>query len=98
MVDVKGSCGKTGKQAQQILESVNITANKNAIPFDEEKPFITSGLRLGSAAMTTKGYDEKDFYKIGKLIAEVLKDDSDNVKAKVKEEVATLCKAHPFYE
>ena len=98
LVDVKGSCGKTGKQAQQILESVNITANKNAIPFDEVKPFITSGLRLGSAAMTTKGYDEKDFYKIGKLIAEVLKDDSDNVKAKVKEEVATLCKAHPFYE
>lgn len=98
LVDVKNSCGKTGKQAQLILESVNITANKNAIPFDEEKPFITSGLRLGSAAMTTKGYKEAEFYQIGKLIAQILKDDSEANKEKVKTAVAALCKAHPFYE
>lgn len=98
LVDVKNSCGKTGKQAQLILESVNITANKNAIPFDEEKPFITSGLRLGSAAMTTKGYKEADFYQIGLLIAQVLKDDSEANREKIKATVATLCQAHPFYE
>ncbi|MDY5251543.1 MAG: serine hydroxymethyltransferase [Erysipelotrichaceae bacterium] len=98
LVDVKASCGKNGKQAQQILESVNITANKNAIPFDSEKPFITSGLRLGTAAMTTKGYKDEDFYLIGKLIASALKDDSADNLAKVKAQVAKLCQEHPFYE
>ena len=98
LVDVKSSCGKTGKEAEKLLGEVNITVNKNAIPYDSEKPFTTSGIRLGSAAMTTKGYNEDDFYKIGKLIASVLKDDSEANVLRVKQEVKALTSVHPFYE
>ena len=98
LVDVKSSCGKTGKEAEKLLGEVNITVNKNAIPYDSEKPFTTSGIRLCSAAMTTKGYNEDDFYKIGKLIASVLKDDSEANVLRVKQEVKALTSVHPFYE
>ena len=69
--------------------------NKNSIPFDTEKPAITSGIRLGTPAMTTKGFNEDDFRKVGKLIASALKDQSEANLSKVKQEVIELAKSHP---
>ena len=94
LVDTK-VLGITGKQAETILGSINITCNKNSIPFDTEKPAITSGIRLGTAAMTTKGFDENDFRKVGKLISSALKDQSEDNLNKLKQEVITLALAHP---
>ncbi len=62
-VDVKGSIGLTGKEAEETLDSVGITCNKDTIPFDQEKPFVTSGIRLGTPAATTRGFDEKAFLR-----------------------------------
>lgn len=91
------SIGVTGKDAEEALDSINITANKNSIPFDKEKPTITSGLRLGTAAMTTKGYDENDFRQIGKWIAEVIKNkDDESVKERIKKDVLSMTSKHPF--
>lgn len=91
------SMGVTGKEAEAALDEVNITVNKNAIPFDTEKPNTTSGIRLGTAAMTTKGFKEDDFRQVGEWIAEVLqhKDDSER-KAQIKEQVLALTAEHPF--
>ena len=61
LLDVKSSCGLTGKEAENLLDKINITVNKNVIPFDTESPMVSSGIRLGSAAMTTKGFKESDF-------------------------------------
>ncbi len=72
LVDTKHSIGITGKQAEKALEMVHITANKNAIPFDEESPFVTSGIRLGTAAMTTRGFKEEEFKQVGLWISKVL--------------------------
>lgn len=94
LVDTK-VLGITGKQAETILGSVNITCNKNSIPFDSEKPAITSGIRLGTPAMTSKGFKEDDFSLVGKLIASALKDQSEDNLARVKQEVIKLAKAHP---
>ena len=94
LVDTK-VLGITGKEAETILGSVNITCNKNSIPFDQEKPAITSGIRLGTAAMTTKGFNEDDFRKVGKLIASALKNQSDENLASVKQEVLALALSHP---
>ncbi len=91
------SMGVTGKEAEAALDDVNITANKNAIPFDQQKPNVTSGLRLGTAAMTTKGFKEEDFRQVGKWIAEVVKNkDDEELKARVKAEVLDLTSKHPF--
>jgi len=91
------SMGVTGKEAEAALDDVNITANKNAIPFDQQKPNITSGLRLGTAAMTTKGFKEEDFRQVAKWIAEVVKNKNDEeLKARVKQEVLDLTSKHPF--
>ena len=94
LVDTK-VLGITGKQAETILGSVNITCNKNSIPFDSEKPAITSGIRLGTPAMTTKGFNEDDFRKVGKLIASALKDQSEENLARAKQEVKQLALDHP---
>ena len=97
LVDVKGSIGITGREAEVALDEVNITANKNAIPFDAEKPNTTSGIRLGTAAMTTKGFKEEEFRKVGTWIAEVLKNkDDEALKQKVKAEVISLTANFPF--
>ena len=93
LVDTK-VLGITGKQAETILGSVNITCNKNSIPFDEEKPAITSGIRLGTAAMTTKGFDEDDFRRVGKLISSALKNQDEENFERVKKEVIDLALAH----
>jgi glycine hydroxymethyltransferase len=91
------SMGVTGLEAETALDQVNITVNKNAIPYDTLKPNTTSGIRLGTAAMTTKGFKEDDFHQVGLMIAEVLKHkDDEAVKAKIREQVLALTAQHPF--
>lgn len=95
----------TGKRAEAALGRAHITCNKNGIPFDPEKPFITSGVRLGTPAGTTRGFDAADFAEIGKLIAEVLdglkvaNSDEGNaaVEAEVRARVEKLCQRYPLY-
>ena len=88
----------TGKAAQALLESGHMTANKNAIPNDPEKPFVTSGIRLGTAAMTTRGFKEEQVREVADLIAELLDHPEDaEVLEHVKAEVAKLTKAFPVY-
>ncbi len=96
LLDVKSSYGINGLDAQEILESVNITCNKNTIPKDTLSAKVTSGLRLGSAAMTTRGLVIADFEKIADLIDSVLKDSSEENRKKVKEEVLKLTSKYPL--
>ena len=95
LVDLRGT-GVTGKELEHRLDEVNITANKNAIPNDPESPFITSGLRLGTPAATTRGLDTDDFEKVGELISLAVKDFDGKVDY-IKESVASICKKHPLY-
>lgn len=88
----------TGKSASKLLEEVGITVNKNAVPNDPEKPFITSGIRIGTPAATTRGMGIAEMEKIGALIADTLKSPEDEtVKARVREEVKQLCQRFPLY-
>ena len=87
----------TGKELEHRLDEVGITTNKNAIPNDPEKPFVTSGLRLGTAALTTRGMNERDMDKIAELIALAAKD-FDAQKAYIQAEVDKLCDAYPLYQ
>ncbi len=98
-VDVKGSIGITGKEAEETLDSVGITCNKNTIPFDQEKPFVTSGIRLGTPAATTRGFDEKAFEEVAKIISLALKNSKDEEKLQqAKERVAKLTAEYPLYQ
>ena len=91
LVDVKASCGISGKKAERLLDEINITANKNAIPFDTEKPFKASGIRIGTPAMTTKGFTEEDFVEVAKIIAYRLKnEETDQIQAECLERVKKL--------
>jgi len=97
------SKGLTGKRAEQLLDEAGITCNKNGIPFDPEKPFVTSGIRLGSAALTTRGFDAAAFEEVARLIARVLDAASadDVIDATLKEVRATataMCARHPIYD
>ncbi len=97
LVDLTGMKVDTGKEAEHLLDEVGITSNKNAIPFDTQKPFVTSGIRLGTAAVTTRGFVEEDIVEVGKLISLTLKDfekNQDEVRARVK----ALCEKYPLYE
>lgn len=98
LVDLRNK-GITGKIAEEALDKAGITVNKNMVPFDTESPFVTSGIRIGSPAMTTRGFEEEEFKNIVELIDRVLQkpDDSSNLKA-VKEEVRTLCEKFPLYD
>ncbi|MBQ3213614.1 MAG: serine hydroxymethyltransferase [Clostridia bacterium] len=87
----------TGKEAEHLLDEVGITVNKNAIPFDTQKPFVTSGIRVGTAAVTTRGFKEEDMKEVGKLISLALKDFENN-KNEVITRVNALCKKYPLYE
>ncbi|WP_026765197.1 serine hydroxymethyltransferase [Selenomonas ruminantium] len=90
--------GITGKTAQTVLDEVNITANRNTIPFEPLSPFVTSGLRLGTPALTTRGFKEADLQEVGKIIALVLSDaENEEKKAEARERVAALCKKYPLY-
>ena len=91
------SVGLTGKELERRLDEVEITTNKNAIPNDPEKPFVTSGLRLGTAAVTTRGMNEADMDKIASLIA-LAATDFDAKKTYIRDEVDALCAAYPLYE
>ncbi|MBH8571567.1 serine hydroxymethyltransferase [Nostocaceae cyanobacterium CENA369] len=97
LVDLR-SIGITGKLAEQYLSVVNVTTNKNTVPFDPESPFVTSGLRLGSPAMTTRGLGVAEFTEIGNIIADrLLSPDSDPVAADCRRRVAALCDRFPLY-
>ena len=102
LVDLRPK-GVTGKATEAALERVGLTCNKNAIPFDPEKPFVTSGVRLGTSAGTTRGFDAADFRKVGNLVLRVINALAANpegdaaVEAAVLAEVRVLCAAHPIY-
>jgi len=90
--------GITGKVAQTVLDEVNITANRNTIPFEPLSPFVTSGLRLGTPALTTRGFKEADLQEVGKIIALVLSDvENEEKKNEARERVAALCAKYPLY-
>jgi glycine hydroxymethyltransferase len=99
LVDIYGSVGVTGKKAENILHSVNITCNKNAIPGDTQKPTVTSGVRLGTAAITTRGFKEDDMKLVARFIDEALRNKDDEEKlSSIREEVVALMKKHPYLE
>lgn len=99
LIDVKASCGMSGKKAERLLDEIHITANKNAIPFDTEKPFKASGIRVGTPAMTTKGFDENDFREVGKIIAYRLKnEETDGVKEECLKRVKALTDKVTMYQ
>ena len=88
----------TGKAAEAALGKAHITVNKNAIPNDPEKPFVTSGIRIGSAAMTTRGFNEADARVLANLVADVLANPDDEANlAKVREQITELCSKYPVY-
>lgn len=98
LVDLR-NLGITGKEAQSWLEEANITVNKNTVPFDPQKPWITSGIRIGTPALTTRGMKESEMRDIGKMIAEVLKSrGKEEVIKKVRDKVRQLVEAFPLYE
>lgn len=90
--------GKTGKDMANVLEVVGITANKNTVPNDPQSPFVTSGIRLGSAAVTTRGFKEDDMTEVAKIIAEAIKNsDDENALKNLKERSLKLCQKYPLY-
>ena len=95
LIDLR-NIGVTGKDAANRLDEAGITCNKNGVPFDDKSPFVTSGIRLGSPALTTRGLKEDDFRRIGKLIIQIVTNmGDDSIFAKVKGEVKEICKAYP---
>jgi len=86
-----------GSEAEAILESINITVNKNGIPFDPEKPTVTSGIRIGTPALTSRGMKPEDMQEIGNIIAMALNDPSEEVLAEARNRVAKLCDKYPLY-
>jgi len=97
LVDLTGMKVDTGKEAEHLLDEVGITCNKNAIPYDTQKPFVTSGIRLGTAAVTTRGFGTEDLYEVARLIGMTLKDFDAN-KDEVIARVRKLCEKYPLYE
>jgi glycine hydroxymethyltransferase len=90
--------GTTGKEAEKALEAAHITVNKNTIPFDQNKPFVASGLRIGTPAVTTRGMKEPEMRELGRLIAAIIHEpESAAVQAKVKQGVADLTARFPLY-
>ena len=98
LVDLRAK-GITGKVAEEALGLANITINKNAIPNDPEKPFVTSGIRLGTPAVTTRGFKETECEFLGNLIADVLENPADlAVIERVKQQALDLCAKFPVYK
>lgn len=98
LADMK-AIGITGKVAQNVLDEIGITANRNTIPFETLSPFVTSGIRLGSPALTTRGLKEDDFKEVADIIATVVKNPEDAaIKASCADRVAALCRKYPLYE
>lgn len=98
LVDLTAAGDVTGKDAEHLLDSVGITVNKNAIPGEKRSPFVTSGIRVGSAAATTRGFSEEECVRVGELIGDVVMNATDeSVAAAVKAEVADILAKHPLY-
>ena len=97
LVDLTGMKVNTGKEAEHLLDEVGVTCNKNSIPGDIQKPFVTSGLRLGAAAVTSRGYTPEDMVEVGKIISITLKDFDKNAD-EARARVAALCKKYPLYQ
>ena len=95
LIDLRGT-GITGKELQLRLDDCDITANKNTIPFDPEKPFVTSGVRIGTAAVTSRGMNEDDMVEIADLISLCIFD-FENKKDEVRARVAALTSKYPLY-
>lgn len=90
--------GKTGKDMSNVLERVGITANKNTVPNDPQSPFVTSGIRLGTPAMTTRGFKEDDMKEVARIIADAIENsDNDEVLEKLRQDSLKLCEKHPLY-
>lgn len=97
LVDVRGQ-KMTGKTAEHLLDEIGVTCNKNTIPFDPESPFVTSGIRLGTAAVTTRGFKEADMKEVAAIIGRVLNNPEDAEKqAEAAQRVAALCAKYPMY-
>ncbi len=97
LVDVRGQ-NMTGKTAEHLLDEVGVTCNKNTIPFDPESPFVTSGIRLGTAAVTTRGFKEDDMKEVAAIIGLVLNNPEDAAKqSEAAQRVAALCAKYPMY-
>jgi glycine hydroxymethyltransferase len=97
LIDLRNK-NMTGKAAQEMLDTVGITVNKNAVPFDDKSPLITSGIRLGTPALTTRGMNEKDMEKIGDMINDIISNPDDaNIKKSVAERIDELTSEHPLY-
>jgi glycine hydroxymethyltransferase len=98
LIDLR-SKGLTGKQAEDALQDAEITVNKNMVPFDDESPFVTSGMRIGTPAMTTRGFGKSEFDFVVGLIDRVLMDiDNEQTRRDVRSEVRDLCKSFPLYD
>ena len=97
LVNVKASVGLSGKKAERLLDEIGITCNKNSIPFDPEKPMVTSGIRLGSAAMTTRGFGEAEFKQVAHWIDAVLRNpENEALKHEIREAVSALTQQFPL--
>lgn len=96
LIDLRNK-GITGKELETRLDAVGITVNKNAVPFDTEKPTITSGIRIGTPAVTTRGFKEEEMKKIAELINMTV-EEFEEKQEEIREEVASICKAFPLYE
>ena len=97
LIDIKSSIGLTGKQAEVALDLINITVNKNAIPNDKQSPFVTSGIRVGVPAVTSRGFKEDEMYLIAKWLKLVATDFEAN-KEQITKEVCALCEKYPIYQ
>ena len=99
LIDVKKSFNITGKEAEKALDAIHITCNKNTIPYDEESPFITSGIRIGTPAMTTRGFKEKEFILVADIIYRSLSNLGDQkIQMECKDDVLKLTKDFPIYK
>ena len=97
LVDVRPQ-NLTGKVAEHLLDDIGVTANKNAIPFDPTSPFVTSGIRLGTAALSSRGFNTEDMKEVGSIIADALTNpDNEEIKDALRARVAALCKKYPLY-
>jgi len=98
LVDVS-KIGLTGKVAEHLLDEVSITTNKNTIPYDTQSPFVTSGVRMGTPAVTSRGFDEEAMKEVAAIIALTLKNPEDAAKhEEARQRVAALCQRYPMYE
>ena len=96
LVDVRNT-GLTGKEAEHLLDEIGITANKNTIPFDPASPFVTSGVRLGTPAVTTRGLTVEDMDQVAECISLAIHDFDANAD-KIRSMVQAICEKHPLYE